>query len=119
MRIVVTLKHACLVAALALSTEASFAQDQNETVKACAANVMTAFIKQKVAKISQDPKQLLSAENTLAERRAKEQYCLRYAECMRPLLPKSDDPLFAMAFGSMFSSCLEDEAKEKYDLQKK
>ena len=100
---------------LALFASTALAQDQTDAVKDCLTNVMTDFVKQKAAKITQDVKQRLSVENMLAVRRAEEQYCLRYVECQRPLLPKNE--LLPMMLGSLFSGCLKDEAVETYDLQ--
>jgi hypothetical protein len=102
---------------LVFLTSTGLAQDQKDAVRDCMKNVMLDFAKQKASKIQQDPKQLLSIESTLADRRAEEQYCLRAVECQRPLFPKND--LLPMALGAIFSRCLKDEAIETYDLEER
>jgi hypothetical protein len=109
---------AVCVTVLGLLASTAFAQDQTDTVKQCMKNVIMDFTKQKAAKITQDPKQFLSIENTLADRRAEEQYCLRYVECQRPLL-KNADNLLPIALGAIFSDCLKNEAVEGYDLEER
>jgi hypothetical protein len=56
---------------------------------------------------------LMTVETTIAQRRLQEQYCLRVAQCQLASLPLQNT---TMALDAAFSTCLRDEAMEKYEL---
>ena len=53
---------------------------------------------------------LLSVEGVIAQRRLEEQFCLRFVQCALGNMATDN-----LRFKSAFSSCLQDEALEKYD----
>jgi hypothetical protein len=52
-------------------------------------------------------------EMTIAQRRLQEQYCLRVAHCELATMTSQEG---TVVLDVEFSKCLEEEAKEKYDL---
>jgi hypothetical protein len=55
--------------------------------------------------------QLMSVEDSIAQRRLVESYCKQYAACLVSNI--ADAPLRESALRAMFATCLDDEAKEK------
>jgi hypothetical protein len=55
----------------------------------------------------------MPVETTIAQRRLQEQYCLRVAHCELASMPSQES---TVVLDVEFSKCLEEEAKEKYDL---
>jgi hypothetical protein len=85
---------------------ASAAEDpQRKAQIACGVSAATDYNKAKLALLTQSP---LSVGVAIAERRLEESYCLRFAKCMI-------DDASGLPFAAVFSSCLEDEALEKYE----
>jgi hypothetical protein len=72
---------------------------------ACISAALTDYVKMNAAlAIRSAP--LMSVEATIAQRRLEEQYCLRVARC------RVGGVASAYATAAVFSSCLDDEAKE-------
>lgn len=95
---------------LLIAANALAAPDTNETC------VMTAFKEFNDANTalllhSGSP---MPIEATLAQRRLQEDYCGKQAHCVTDALPAQER---SMVLDSAFSDCLEQEAKEKYELK--
>jgi hypothetical protein len=93
------------VLALAIATPVEAQQSQSD----CAEAALNDYNRANTALLEQ-ASPLMSVEATIAQRRLQEQYCLRFAKCADGNLSESSAPLLAA-----FSSCLREEALEKYD----
>jgi hypothetical protein len=79
--------------------------------KECAVQAYTYYIKTNLVLLQQQAA-APSVENTVAERRLQEQYCLQFARC---LFPEPTSQLIALQHAIAFDGCLRDEVLEKYD----
>jgi hypothetical protein len=86
---------------------ATFAQGKPEG--ACAIAAFRDYTRQKIA-LSQRATPFLSVESLIAQRRLEEQFCQHLVQCDLGAVANDD-----VRFGAEFSSCLQDEALEKYD----
>jgi len=75
--------------------------------------VTAAFNDYNAANLALITKIPMPVETTIAQRRLQEQYCLRAAHCELPSMASQEGTVL---LDVEFSKCLEEEAKEKYDL---
>jgi hypothetical protein len=87
-------------------------EPQGEVLRACMTFVTDDFLKQKAANGLEQDRRHLAIENIISLRRLEEQYCSRYADCVRPWFHEND-------VAHLFSSCLQAEAMETYGLQRR
>jgi hypothetical protein len=105
------IRKTCVTVAMLIvgSTAATTAQNAAQT--ACATAAFDDYNKANTALLLQ-ANPLMTPEATVAQRRLEEQYCLRLARCV---VGGPANSSLRVPFSSAFSSCLRDEALEKYD----
>jgi hypothetical protein len=103
------MKITTVVSLLATAIIASPCAAQTGAQKACAVVVMTEYNKANLALLQEGLLQF-SVDNVIAQRRLQEHYCLQYARC---LVGEATNQALRSAQWGLFSSCLQEETKEK------
>jgi hypothetical protein len=88
---------------------ASKAGQRDTQTTACLTSVFSGYNKLNLAILLQNGP-TMSVEATIAQRRLQEQYCLQVARCLA-----GDPSVRSIEYAVEFSSCLQDEALEKYE----
>jgi hypothetical protein len=104
----ITRGFAVLALAVAFATAAAASNDDAE--KQCYALAMNNFIAQKQPLLSVIP---VSVESRIAIRRLEEQFCGQITQCATASMAKD---AISLAASAIFDRCLQDKAKEVYDL---
>jgi hypothetical protein len=104
-----------IIWAFAFAATCSSAAAQ-QSARECVTSALTNFTKAKSGLLQEG--RFASVETEISGRRLEEQYCLQFAKCLladqTKQIKQPNDQMIIMLLATTFSSCLRDEAFEKY-----